>query len=730
MYTITCVGCGSVFEATNARRKRCDRNCGRSSQYRNSSRTTRRKVNERVFIGVDGEGVTRPTGEHIYDMLGVGDEVLTHPEGGQLEFRDVCEFLYQQYEKNPNAIFVGFFLGYDFIQWFRTLPEERARMLLTKEGIAKRQRKTHQYLGPFPVQYGGFEFDMLGMKRFKLRRQGDSGYMYINDTGSYFACSFLSAIDPKKWPEPIVTDEEFRIISEGKADRGRRMTLEEQFENRAATEQYNGLENKVLARMMSKLNEGLTQAPANVRLKKDQWYGPGQAAQQWLAQITAPGTDPEEGKMAALTTDAANMLIPQTVLDAAQASYFGGWFEIFAHGHVPGISYEYDINSAYPSVQASLPCLRHGTWYQGGRFRKPKGDGKYRLVHAEVWGDDPVCGTMLHRSTKQAIMRPHHTKGWYWWSEMEAAIRAGVISKYKIFRWFEYDPCDCPPPFSEAVPLIYNKRLEAGKNSPEGMAFKVVYNSSYGKHVQSIGKPKYSNSVYGSLFTSGCRTMILNAIATHPTKTASLLMVATDGVYFKEPHPGLEISPTELGKWDMAKKENLTLFMPGLYWDDKTRNNIREGKNPSLKSRGISATDLVDCIFDLDRQFDKLSDSGVWPEVVVPVKFSMISCVQALARGKWHLAGSLVWEKGSGGTKAGSKTIKASPISKRHPINLWKDEYGIVRSDVYEVDENCLENLPYDKTFGRDEEQVDLQGLGLSPDGYNTDQFSWMMRGE
>jgi hypothetical protein len=80
--------------------------------------------------------------------------------------------------------------------------------------------------------------------------------------------------------------------------------------------------------------------------------------------------------------------------------------------------------------------------------------------------------------------------------------------------------------------------------------------------------------------------MILDAIATHPTKTESLLMIATDGIVFKEPHPNLRIHATELGAWDHEVYEDLSLFMPGLYWDNKARAAISRGKRAEAQIPG------------------------------------------------------------------------------------------------------------------------------------------------
>lgn len=680
-----CIGCGEEFLSRNPRQLRCKKNCKRSSESMHGARARVRHSGDRLFIGIDGEGVTRPNGEHIYDMLSVGSETLVSSDGSQLHYKEVFAFLYSQYEQNPEATFVGFFLGYDFHQWFRTMPEDRARILLTKEGRIARKRKTHEYLGPFPVDDGEWEFDILGMKRLRLRPLGSKQWMYINDTGPFFQTSFLNVIDPSQWDEPILSTEEFEIIKAGKADRGRRQTLAEQLANRAETAKYNTLENEVLARAIARLNNGFVSI--GVKLQKDQWYGPGQAAQTWMRENGIPSSEDVQ------------KVIPDFAWDAAQASYFGGWFEVFAHGIIPGTSYEYDINSAYPYIISKLPCLLHGKWRKGGKkVLRNWREKPYLLIHAEVEGDCPEVGAMLHRTAKHTILRPKKTRGWYWAHEVDAAIRAGIVRKVSVNKWVEYIPCDCPGPYEESMPELYTQRLRVGKNSPEGKAYKLIYNSAYGKHAQSIGSPRFANSVYASLITAGCRTMILDAIATHPSKTESLLMVATDGVYFREPHPSLEISPKELGKWDFAEKQNLTLFMPGLYWDDTTRVRLANGQSPKLKSRGISAGDLAERVLDLDTAFRNFEGVN-WPSLEVPINFQMISSVQALVRNKWELAGTLV--------EGDVKKISASPVTKRVPLAMHNGDYWV--SFPYPGADK-LDSTPYDKTFGKPDT------LGETPD--------------
>src|SRR5262249_37945216 len=148
--------------------------------------------------------------------------------------------------------------------------------------------------------------------------------------------------------------------------------------------------------------------------------------------------------------------VPAYFLDAAQRSYFGGWFEIMAHGIILGTTYEYDINSAYPHVISSLPCLLHGKYSKGRypadrtpcerRKRPPLPDGAIRLVRGEVTGDDRYIGAMLHRTADLRICRPHQTAGWFWQHELDAAMTAGVVKTVEYREWATYEPCDCPPP--------------------------------------------------------------------------------------------------------------------------------------------------------------------------------------------------------------------------------------------------------------------------------------------
>jgi hypothetical protein len=727
------------------------------------------------FIAIDGEGTGRGR-DHKYVLLGVGQEQREWPDG-VTDITEIFEFLYDQFRANPNAIFGGFFLGYDWNMWLKLLPHERAWMLLTDKGKTKRKRKSADAarLGPWPVEYKGWEFDLLANKRFKLRPRCEhrrltgktrcdcpaEKWMFICDHGPFFQTSLLKAVDPSTWRDPVISAEEYETLKSGKERRADAVLDDEM-------KYYNRLENDILSRLMDRYRLGL--AHAGVTLKKQQWFGPGQAAQKWMRVVGTLERSTEAVRALAkrdlgkvkvhdldVRTDRESDRVrtAQTFYDALQFSYYGGWFEIPVHGHVPGITYEYDINSAYPYVDSRLPCLcgkwvkRTGTpvpsndiWLTG-TARTPY-DRMLRLCHVTVSGNDPYLGPLPYRygpdfkSARGMVSRPGIVKGWYWQHEINAALRAGLIKNIIFHEYLEYQTCGHDRPL-KLLEQLYENRLRIGKDTPEGKAFKLIYNSVYGKLCQSeggSGAAPYANPAYASLTTSGCRTMIMNAIATHPDKAKAVAMVATDGVYFLSPHPTLPVSRTELGKWSMEEHSNLTLFKPGVYWNDKAREAIADGKAPQFKSRGISAGDFSKSIADVDQQFRDWATCPPgekrdgWPVVYFRSRFSQTSVKQAI---QWtedikdpgkQIA---IYRNLAGQVKDDRKLKQDScPEVKRDISGMVYDaDRGVWRSaphrgvwpNIHDLNDMVWpESEPYDKRFGMDEDESPFNEF-MSPDG-------------
>lgn len=698
---------------------------------KHTAESIRRKFHEVEFIMVDGEG-TGDGADHKYVLLGCGDVQIERPDG----FADITEifgFLYEQFEAYPHAAFCGFYLGYDFNMWLRLLPRDRAVYLLTENGRRKRQRVCkckrntrcpHKRLPPHPVEYRGWQFDILGYKRLKLRPKScdcktvtckcknQAAWMYINDTGPFFQASLLSVIDPAKWLEPIVTQTEYDLILEGKSQRGT-ASLD------ADMRRYNALENEIGSRLLRQLNKGFT--AADIRLNKKQWFGPGQSAQAWM----------RIDRKLEVTTNAVRDL-PAQIKEALIATYYGGWFEIPCHGIVPGITWEYDLNSAYPAIASRMPCMC-GSWKSGKgsprgnlshKWLYQNGRTSLRLCRVSVSGRSSYLGPLPYRDAKGSVSRPRHTEGWYWQHEIDAAKRAGLISDVSYHEWYEYEPCNHPAPL-RALAGLYEGRLRIGKDTPEGKAYKLVYNSVYGKLAQSLGDPVYANPAYASLITSGCRTLILDAIATHPDKASAVAMVATDGVYFLTRHPGLDGELSDaMGDWSREEKHDLTLFKPGVYWDDRSRELINAGKAPRFKARGINAADFARSIADVDAMFDAWTTEDapdvVWPVVKFKSRFSQVSVLQALQWTDGIKQPGLregKYRKLAGQIQTGKKLEQnAIPEVKRNARALRFDtRWGVWRTEPWDH-KGWPPSTAYERRFGMDLE-ISAWDEYATPDG-------------
>jgi len=603
-------------------------------------------------------------------------------------------------------------------------------MLLTIEGKAKRK---HQIKGkqPHPVVCDQWEFDILGSKRLRIRKRDcdcrvatchhkKTPWCYLCDVGGFWQTSFLNVIKPDGWEKPVVSDLEYKFIERGKNRRSFAELDDEMID-------YMHAEIRALEKAMDALAEGFESI--GIHLSASKWYGPGQASATWMKGRVPQRDEWYENQ-------------PDWYLDAARESYYGGWFEVFCHGHIRGTTYEYDINSAYPSIIATLPCLEHGTYTRGDG--RPVTMGDYTLVKVRVSvpglnsrnrgrqrSRTQNIGTLLHRSRDGSISRPSICETWVFAGELGSAIRARCVDPRSIqyIEWVDYAPCDCVPPFEE-IRDLYTVRLRVGKDSPLGKGSKLVYNSGYGKFAQSIGEPQFGNPVYASRITSGCRTQILDAIASHPRGQAAVAMVATDAVFFLEPHPSLPISK-KLGEWELKERRNLTIFKPGVYWDDETRDQIRAGDKPKFKARGINAGQFAGEISKVDFWFKSWEDTGPleWPDAAFESGFSMITALQALMRNDWSLAG-----------KNDPKTMyhSSDPFRKRGAV-YWDDEWKVWRTEIKYRDYNWeigdYENVvstPYQKRFGIEDPFSDetRESHGVTEDGTVAQLFKFLFDNE
>jgi hypothetical protein len=532
----------------------------------------------RVFVGVDGEGGDID-GHHEYLLLRAGNQVLE--TGHPLTAEECLGFLA---DLNPNADYVAYFFDYDVTMMLRSLPEHTIRSLLDRES-----RVRHPNMPPRPVSVGyGFLVDYLAHKEFRVRRILPGGrltpWVVISDVGTFFQCSFLTAIT--KWG--VGTDANRGDIARGKEGRATFGALTDE------TRRYNLLEIELLEDLMAQFRQTCIAVGYIPRM----WQGPGNMATAMLRTHKLPTT--------------TEYTIPDGVWQFAQNAYYGGRFETTAVGPVTGPVYQYDINSAYPWACTVLPCLAHASWHHTS---VPRGMGVYqiRFTHSRRQN--------LHhfpmRRPDGSIHYPRMGKGWYWWAEIEAARQAGADVTF-LEGWYLSPGCSHRP-FSW-VNDVYLRRLALGK-SDKGMVLKLGLNSLYGKQAQSIGAAPYANPIYAGLITALTRAKLISAYSHDPN---SVVMLATDGLFTLSSLPLL--SSEELGGWDLVTHDDgMFIIQPGLYFAGTEK----------PKTRGVPMGKVFEQRADFERAW---AESGGKGSVELHLK-NFIGLRLAYARNKPATAG-------------------------------------------------------------------------------------------
>jgi DNA polymerase type B, organellar and viral len=544
------------------------------------------------FCGVDGEGGNIPDpaalfGEvHSYLLLRAGEFKLEDPQG--LQFEHCAAFL----SKLPHdRIYVSYFFDYDSTMMLKSLPAERVQRVFDRH----KRVKNGQIM---PVDWEDYQFDYLPHKEFKVRQRtnGQWGqFTTISDVGQFFQSAFLTTLE--KWG--IGTEEEREMIRKGKAQRADFTGVTDEI--RA----YNALEILLLERLMSEFRAVCVDTEYIPR----KWQGPGYLASAMLDYHKVP----KRKHIPIMMNDEFRRI--------ANDAYYGGRFETTAAGPIQGPVYQYDINSAYPSVLRTLPCLTHGSWR---RIRDIPDSG---LWFGQVYFNHATRRILYNlpvRTKEGNIFYPKEGNGVYWSTELEAAQRAGTRLSFST-GWIYERHCECR--WFDFIDDYYTRRLALGKSN-KGIVLKLAGNSIYGKLAQSIGYAPYANPVWAGLITAGCRAQIINGYSQSPDHT---YMIATDGIFVGE-KLDLPVSK-KLGEWEETEHDNgIFIVQPGIYY-------VSDG---SVKTRGVERGRINQKREDFQDAWQRFLDSHGENHTVSVDVDNFITARQALARRKWSIAGH--WE--------------------------------------------------------------------------------------
>lgn len=554
---------------------------------RDRHRARRTENVRKPFVGIDGEGGNFGSG-HEYMLLRAGNHVLE--TGAPLTWQDCLPFIA---DLPTDVIYVAYFFDYDTTMCLRGLPMERLTRLLDIDC----RRVPTKPCSSFPIDYADFQIDYLPGKELRVRRKGQK-WVIINDVGSFFQCSFVTALE--RWfPEPQYREIIDRIAL-GKSQRNEfgGVTQEER--------EYNLLEIRMLELLMEKFRDVCDE----LDIRPGKWQGPGNLVSAVFRREGLP----------------RNRDIPlweqdPDVARCANDAYYGGRFEASTFGSVDGPIYQYDINSAYAATYRRLPCLLHGTWKRLERLP----DAADRLYLADVrfrHGPEFHWCVLPIRTANGTLVWPREGRGIYWSTELEIARKYGVELDCHG-GWKYVKNCECVPlQFAEDA---YHERQRLGKDG-KGMVLKIFLASAYGKLAQSVGCAPYSNPVWAGLIVSSVRAQLADA-ALSVGHGESVLMLATDGLFTTREIDSLSLGK-ELGQWDLKEHADIFIVQSGVYFIG----------DRAPKTRGIPQARVVASEQGFRDTWHRFMDGGPLDPVRVHLT-SFVGLRLAMARNKPHLAG-------------------------------------------------------------------------------------------
>lgn len=479
-----------------------------------------------------------------YSLLGVSLQngeyrcIVGQENFRQLGTRQCLEFILSL---PADHIIIGYSLTYDVEHWLRDLKGERTNP--ENPSPMERLLKTQA------VWWHGYRIHYIPNKIFTVGKYKGSKKVTsrtVYDIFGFFQSAFKTAI--ANWN--IGTEAERAFIEKMKDDRDNFGPITEE------VKEYNKMEGTHGIQMFSRLRKEYS----NLDLSIPRPVGAGSIASALYRKHNLQNFYP-----------AGWLLPPETMLSA----FFGGRFDVTRIGFM-GDVIDADINSAYPFIASTLPCLRCG------RYRVAK---EYEPSAHSLWlvrwrNNGTRWSPFPYRTDNGHIRYFNNGVGWYYNDEVAAAIRftdtVEVIGGYIFERNCEHRPFDW-------IPDYYAKRQELVRIGDFAeKVIKLGLNSVYGKLAQSKGKnPRWQQLIWAGLITSGTRAMLLDAIRQNPD---SVIKVATDAVFSTTPLE-LNYHETELGGWKTETLYDLLILGNGVYHAPKSSNP--KHPNGVAKNRGF-----------------------------------------------------------------------------------------------------------------------------------------------
>lgn len=509
-----------------------------------SHRLKRELQTDKPFIAWDGEGITYEDGEQqAYILLAASTGEFTRSSDKRgLSTQDCLDLLFAVEEENRDAIHIGFGFGYDTNQILNSFSRRQLY------GLSCQVKSGRTYTWRRWKDDPGYRFKIHPGKFLRISKgtygRPDYGCITIYDTLGFFQRKFEQVV------EGYFPDRLFEIQA-GKANR-RSFSIEQLDE----ITKYCLSECVLLVAIMEILRGKFE----DVGLYLDQWYGPGAVANASFRRNKIQ-------RYKSIDT-------PKEVRQASRFAYQGGRFELFKAGYYKNKVYQYDINSAYPAVIATLPQLSSGHWEHTQTFQ-PGTYGvwncRYRNRSSQRYdrNTDYKPEPLFFRSRDGRIAYPYNVEGWYWTPEAELLTEITHPCEAEIKEGWIWHPDDDFKPFKYYEERYLQRQHMKEVGDAAEYAIKLELNSGYGKFAQRSGWfregdriPNYHQLEWAGYITSATRAKLFRAAANHAGK---IIAFETDALFSEEPIPEIGIGP-QLGEWSETILNEILYIQSGFYF--------------------------------------------------------------------------------------------------------------------------------------------------------------------
>lgn len=512
------------------------------------------------IVAWDGEGVSLPNGEHVYTLLSNSEgDCLEVPakEGGGIRTAKAFDLMLKYSgSKYINIIYGG---SYDVNMILKDLSRNHIESL-----------HHHGY-----VYWGEYTICYKPRKSFSVTNRYTKKTFMLWDVIGYYQSTFVRAC--REWLGDIP---ELQFIEEMKGSRPDFVSLDP-----AEIRDYNTKECVLLVMLFTSLLDAMFAAG----IFPDRYDGAGSLASAMLKKNGIKRYKGDE---------------PLEVYEAAQYAYAGGRIEAIQYGITNAPVFQYDINSAYPSVISNLKSYHNATWMgiQYSESDQPtiddiNVDGLYHIKW-DFEGNGGCMYPFFYRLGDGSIYYPRIGQGWYWGEEVANAMSLydGGIQVVKCYIPRFQGETIYPFKFVEEM---YERRLDYKRRGMMAhYALKLGLNSLYGKFAQQVGYrpggkiPPYHQLLWAGQITASIRSRLFTVA--YPTRM-NVIAFATDAI-FVTAELDVPISD-KLGEWTKSEYGGMALAQSGVYW-------LKED-NGEWKSRyrGFDAGTLsLDAVMDAWRE--------------------------------------------------------------------------------------------------------------------------------